>query len=219
MNLSIDNVTNLHLHIAPAIQDLASAFAEFDNDKHMVATVHAEERIVPKSADPSDPPAYGEYWPGQGGFYAGMVPPLHGAPARHLIFSESQADALKWGAYGEDRPGARSHFDGKANTAALLIAVDHPAAAWAAGIEADGHKDFYLPSQLELMIAFVCAGHRFRKEGWYWSSTQTSAHRAFVQGFQNGGSKWLDKASEYQARAVRSCLALQPFATSERGTA
>ena len=156
------------------------------------------------------PPAPGEYWPGQGGIYCGVLPAVGDRPAQHLVFSVAETQ-LTWGPYGEEFPGAKSRHDGRANTAALVAAHDSgperspkfPAAKWASEHTADGHQDFHLPSQAELFMASLHAPQVFNKEGWYWSSTQLSADDAFEQGFEYGGSLWGGKDSERRVRAVR----------------
>ncbi|WP_219209478.1 DUF1566 domain-containing protein [Variovorax boronicumulans] len=149
------------------------------------------------------PPAAGEYWADQGGYFICTQPALLGLPARHLIFGDLEHDELAYGPY-EDIEGARSQLDGAANTRALLAASDeHQAAKWAATYTADGHTDFHLPSRVDLLMAYVCAPQLFKKSGWYWSSTQTSRYNAFVQAFEDGGSNWDDKDDRHRARACR----------------
>jgi hypothetical protein len=151
------------------------------------------------------PPAIGEYWPGQGGFYAGSWPamPHLKLPARHLVFSEEEAK-LAYGGYGQDEPLAGARLDGRANTSALIASShEHPAAQWAADFRKDGHTDFHLPCQADLFLAALMAPHRFEKEGWYLSSTQNSRNLAFVQDFQDGHSRWDFKGFEFRVRAVR----------------
>jgi hypothetical protein len=158
------------------------------------------------------PPAIGEYWPGQGGIYGGILPAFDGMPARHMIFSAADApDRLTWGPYGEKVDGTSSRTDGRANTATLLAKAilkggdkpTYPAAEWAATYTADGHNDFHLPSQAELFMASLYAPEAFGQESWYWSSTQYSADGAFVQGFEGGYSFWSLKGDDCRVRAVR----------------
>lgn len=150
------------------------------------------------------PPAFGEYWPGQGGFYGGTLPATPELPAQHLVFSEAQTEDLSWGPYGTEIAGVSSRTDGRANTQALLSSGhEHPAAQWAAKQTADGHTDFHLPSQAELFIALLCAPEKFKKSSWYWSSTQTSRNYAFAQDFEYGYSACSYKDNECRVRAVR----------------
>ncbi len=41
-----------------------------------------------------DTPALGELWPGQGGYYVGILPALGDRPAQHLIASAQEAEGL-----------------------------------------------------------------------------------------------------------------------------
>ncbi len=156
----------------------------------------------------SNPPAFGEYWPGQGGIYGGIMPSMDGHPARHLVFSTEAPDRLTWGPYGTAVAEASSRSDGRANTAAILAHKAtkgdvFPAAEWAAAFSADGHQDFHLPSQAELFMAALYAPKAFNPNHWHWSSTQTSADFACVQGFEDGTSGWHGKDNGYRVRAVR----------------
>lgn len=164
---------------------------------------------TPAPTQATQPPAIGEYWPGQGGIYCGILPAFDGYPARHLIASTQDAPSrLTWGPYGEEIEGAGSRTDGRANTAALLAAKaatgeNFPAAEWASKHQADGHSDFHLPSQAELFMASLYAPKAFGQASWYWSSTQHSAFNAFAQTFEYGGSDWLIKVNDFRVRAVR----------------
>lgn len=154
---------------------------------------------------PAGLPAIGEYWPGQGGVYIAKLPALHHLPERHLILATEEKDGLAWGQGGKEVPGADSQHDGHANTQALLQHGDHPAAAWAAAHQADGHSDFYLPSRLELLMCWLAAPQLFKKDGWYWSSSQFSRSHAWCQGFERGGSYGSGvKDNELRARPVRT---------------
>ena len=187
MNLHIANAT-IHLHCGAtgALQELAtSAFAP--------------ARITVRIA----PPAHGEPWPGQGGRYICTLPPLLHLPERNLIAGDGEAEDLTYGP-AVDVPGAASHINGRANTAALLATGQkHPAAEWVHGYTADGHTDFFLPSRLDLLMAYICAPTLFKTIGWYWSSTQFSRYGAFVQDFEGGGSSWVSKGYVYRVRAFR----------------
>ena len=157
------------------------------------------------------PPASGQYWHGQGGIFLLTLPELHGMPARHLIASQDEAEALIWGPYGKDMAHAKSQVDGDANTAALIASQhEHPAAAWCAGYTRDGHSDFYLPARLDMLHAYIAAPELFDKDGWYWTSTQLSADSAFAQYFRYGSSHWNVKDHEFRVRAFRS-IHLQPL--------
>ena len=153
-------------------------------------------------------PPVGKLWPGQG-IYAGIMRGEKGLPDYHLFISGDPATAhagIAWGASGQHEAGACSAFDGHANTAALVASKhDHPAAQWAAGLHADGHADWYLPSRRELRLLWVNVPE-LMAEGWHWSSTQYGARSAWGQDFAGGYQFYYGKAHEGRARAVRRFL-------------
>ncbi|MDF3822571.1 hypothetical protein P3G55_21905 [Leptospira sp. 96542] len=149
------------------------------------------------------PPAIGQYWPGQGGFYGGILPAILDQPAAHMVWSEKEWEDFAWGERGHDIVGARSRINGQVNTRAMLAVGNCPAAIVANNYRQDDHADFFLPSQYQLFIASLLAPVLFKKEGWYWSSTQLSADFAFVQDFEGGGSGWDSKDLEFRVRALR----------------
>ncbi len=153
------------------------------------------------------PPAHGQIWPGQGGRFICSMPALMGVPARHLVAGLHDSEKrLRYGPY-VDMPGATSHIDGRANTAALLAAGGgYHAAEWASAYTADGHADFHLPSRLDMVMAHICAREHFDKSRLYATSTQGSRSSAFVQVFEYGGSDWGLKGYEFRVRAFRWVL-------------
>ena len=153
-------------------------------------------------------PIPGTYWPGQGGIYLGDLPAFGDQPAVRMVGSIEEREELVHGGRGTEVPGATSRTNGRANTAALLAhgkahGIDFPAAAWCAQHVADGHQDFHLPSQAELFMAMLHCQSAFKKEGWYWSSTQSAADDAFAQAFEYGLSSWDYKDGKFRVRAVR----------------
>src|SRR6218665_1546553 len=140
-------------------------------------------------------PRIGQLWPDQG-IDGGIVRGEKGLPDHHLFVSTSAATIntkVAWGPRDVQVAGADSSLDGRANTIALVGHVQaHPAAAWAASIEADGHADWYLPSRRELRLLWVNVPELFAS-GWYWSSTQYSAHYAWGQYFVDGYQGNYDK--------------------------
>lgn len=163
-----------------------------------------DPRIARSSiADPSQVPIPGDYWVGQGGIYAGIMPALDGARPYHLILSVDEVADVVWGSYGHDEDEATSRHDGLENTRALIESKqDHPAALWAELYEKDGHTDFYLPAQRELNLAYATCAENFEK-AWYWSSTQYSAYGAWGQTFVDGNQGTAYKDLAGRARAVR----------------
>ena len=136
-------------------------------------------------------PRIGEYWPGQGGIYAGIMPDYEGESPYHLVLSMDEAVHVEWGAYSKSHEGARSESDGYANTAALTqCGHSHPAAQWAAHYQKDGHRDFHLPAQRELEMVAATLADRFSRSQWYWSSTErsdTAARGSNFNGMPFGG--------------------------------
>lgn len=150
---------------------------------------------------PSDIPPIGAEWPGQGGINGGLVRGRDGQPDYYLIFAKTDAADLKWGGYGSESK-ATSNWDGLANTKSLIEEGGHPAAEYAVSFEADGHTDFYLPSQAELMLGWVNVPELFSKT-WYWSSTQYSSNLAFATHFTGGSTDYYGKKDAFRVRAVR----------------
>lgn len=153
-------------------------------------------------------PALGEYWPGQGGVFAGTIRGRDEHPDYHLIVAQGaggESQDLQWGGYSRES-AATSKWDGLANTRALAESeADHPAAQWAALLEHDGKSDWYLPAQAELALAWVNVPELF-SEGWHWSSSQFSAYNAWYQYFYDGSQNNDGKSYEGRARAVRRLL-------------
>ncbi|RNF73241.1 DUF1566 domain-containing protein [Pseudomonas putida] len=155
-------------------------------------------------AVPSSVPALGSYWPGQGGYNAGLVRGEDGAPDYYLIVPVlTEQIRAEWGGRGEECEGATSMSDGLANTRALLAdSNEHPAAKLASELTADGHNDFYLPARRELQVAEANVPELFDK-AYHWSSSQRSAHYAYTMGFEDGWLNYGLKSFEFLVRPVR----------------
>lgn len=91
--------------------------------------------------------------PFEGGFFAGRF--RIGTDEFALIVApKAEGETTgKWGEYGADIEGARSCFDGKANTQAMTEAGSD-LAKWALGLTIGGLADWYLPSRDELEILY-----------------------------------------------------------------
>jgi hypothetical protein len=151
-------------------------------------------------------PGIGEYWPGQGGLYAGIMPGSEGHHARHLIVSVDEVDGVAWGGWNASETDARSSHDGSTNTWALMgCGHAHPAAQWAADYTKDGHTDFHLPSRRELEVAAGTMRDAFAP-AWYWSSTEHSWATAWGRSFGNDEARRIveSKYESGRARAVRT---------------
>jgi hypothetical protein len=111
------------------------------------------------------PAVIGEPW--GGGFFAGYIShTADGNPTHALIVAPRATGAtgtgytlttdLAWKTSNTTTAGTTSSFDGAANTAAMVAAgiVDHPAAQFCVNLSVGGFTDWYLPSRLELEIAY-----------------------------------------------------------------
>ncbi|MDG9928300.1 MULTISPECIES: DUF1566 domain-containing protein [unclassified Pseudomonas] len=169
-----------------------------------LAQVGATQQVADDAitAAAQNAPRIGDYWPGQGGHNAGFVPEQEGTPAHYLIVGAQDLGDRAWGGRGKESD-ATSKRDGLANTQALLLEGDHPAATACAEHQADNHRDFYLPACAELYQAWLNAPDLFAKDCWYWSSTQRSATSAFTMLFEDGYQHYYGKYYEFRVRPVR----------------
>ena len=111
------------------------------------------------------PAVIGEPW--GGGYFAGYIShTADGNPTHALIVAPrlegatgtgyTLANNLAWKTANTTTAGTGSFFDGAANTAAMVTAglADHPAANFCVGLNIGSFTDWYLPSRLELDIAY-----------------------------------------------------------------
>lgn len=146
-------------------------------------------------------PAIGQYWPGQGGYYAGIM--RDGDKQWHLVLVDTPAIESAWGTYGETIPGEFSRRDGQHNTALILAAdTDNKIASHFTALLIEGHKDCYWPSQCETNLLFANLPYHVTAE-WLWSSTPASDRTAVIQNFGYGRQAVLSKDLTYSAQAVR----------------
>ncbi len=165
--------------------------------------------VLPPAANvqpitPTNIPALGAEWLGQGGFNSGLVAARGDVPAHYLIIAKEDIGTHEWGGRGKES-GATSKTDGRANTEALHGGDrdDHPAADACVEYQADGHNDFYLPACAELYHCWVSVPELFAKDTWYWSSSQRSADYAFTMDFVDGYQDFYGKHGEFRVRPVR----------------
>lgn len=89
----------------------------------------------------------------EGGFYAGRFN-CDGAVYALIVSPKAQGEtSMPWGEYGKDIPGARSCFNGLANTQAMAEAGSD-LAKWALDLNISGHTDWYIPSRDELEMLY-----------------------------------------------------------------
>jgi hypothetical protein len=164
--------------------------------------------VLPPAANvqpiaPTNIPAMGSEWPGQGGFNGGLVAARGDIPAHYLIIAKEDIGAYEWGGRGKESD-ATSKTDGYTNTVELCQNDDkHPAADACAEHQADGHHDFYLPACAELYHCWVSVPDLFAKDCYYWSSSQRSAYGAFGMDFVAGIQTSSGKVNELRVRPVR----------------
>ncbi|WP_417285326.1 hypothetical protein [Comamonas sp.] len=159
------------------------------------------EAPAPAAAQSSSKPQIGDYWPGQGGFYAGDMRGDDGT-VYGLIVSDcdtaKDVGTAKWGTDGERD---LSQWDGLDNTRRLVN--ECPAAKLATNHTADEHKDFYLPARRELQLAAANVPHLFGDDNWYWSSTHYGQSTAWAVDFELGRTSRNFRYDEFRVRPVR----------------
>lgn len=149
-------------------------------------------------------PEIGDYWRGEGGLYAGIMPDYAGNRPYYLVVSVDEAVGVPWGGHSRTEEKARSQHDGDANSKALARCPHpHPAARWAADYRKDGHDDFHLPARRELDVAMTVLPEHFTASDWYWSSTDRTAELALGRTNNLPALKDMNKTFEGRARAVR----------------
>jgi hypothetical protein len=153
------------------------------------------------------PVRIGQPWPEQGGDLAAILraPPVDGIeqPLIALIAAGRKHEFKStWGEYGQDVAGARSRLDGRANTDAMA-AAGCKAAQRVRKLDIDGHSDWFIPALGQLNAAAANAPELFDPKSVLWTSTQLSAHIAFVQDFEYGDSDWNGKDDRWQVRPFR----------------
>lgn len=157
--------------------------------------------VTPASAA-SDIPAIGEIWPGEGGVNGGLFPG-DGKPYYLIVPTGADAEGeFEWGGYGNELNGAKSAWDGRANTDDLIAADEsYPAAQFCAAFEREGHKDFHLMSRREASFLEITLGDKdvFSKR-YHWTSSQFSAYDAYTMDFVDG---WLYGYGNYDERVAR----------------
>ncbi|MCR8931967.1 MULTISPECIES: DUF1566 domain-containing protein [unclassified Pseudomonas] len=156
-------------------------------------------------ASASGIPAVGEIWPGEGGVNGGLFPG-DGKPYYLIVPTGADAEGeFEWGGYGNELNGAKSAWDGRANTDDLIGADEsYPAAQFCTAFEREGHKDFYLMSRREASFLEITLGDKdvFSKR-YHWTSSQFSANNAYNMSFEVGWLTSYGKSDERVARPVR----------------
>src|SRR5690242_8750247 len=139
-----------------------------------------------------------EYWPGQGGRFAGIIGGEGDEPAAGLVLvCDADGNPIilteEYGCYGVEVEGASNRRNGAKNQEALLKTGNSPLAkAAAAVVSSDGQTDCYPAALAELQI-LNANFPEFDGMGWVLSSTQVGANSARYQYFEDGYSYWSNK--------------------------
>ena len=155
------------------------------------------------------PPRIGDYWNGQGGYYAGIV--RDGKHQWHLLLAAKSVGHIEseWGKYSNNIRGDFSARDGLQNTCLILASEpENEIANHFTALLIDGHKDFYWPAKFEQNLICINLPEEISPE-WHWSSTQYSAYLAWFQHFEDGTQGFDFKYCRYAARAVRRILIIE----------
>lgn len=153
------------------------------------------------SVVPTHQAKIGQYLPGQGGIYAGVILGDDGVVYGLVVASEDLEGTYTWGP--DDGERTASNWDGLVNTNDLLRHDSaHPAARAAKAYSADGHADFYLPAKREMQIIAANLPHLFQPKP-YWTSTPSGATNAWAVPFEYGGVFYWRRFREFRVRPVR----------------
>lgn len=164
--------------------------------------------VAPAAAVAPLIPAVGEYWPGQGGKLIGLHP-----KGGYLVAAEPLEGNFQFGRYNQDLTGF-SPTDGETNTRALVNLGDTPAALAASKYTADGHHDFYLPSQTEGAMILGALG---LSDDAFWTSTPYGSYTAWAVFFEDGSVTNWSRPGEFRVRPVRRVIpsSIHPFSVPE----
>jgi hypothetical protein len=154
--------------------------------------------------------------PWQGGFYFGRI--FVGLQAFALVVAPKADGELvdrQWHDDEDEVEGAKSYFDGLANTEAMVAAGSELANDIRA-LRIGGHDDWFLPSRQDALVLkgneeaagvlFAEGGPQRFERAWYWTSTQHAdvPDYAWCQSFDGGGQGYGWKGrTTIRARAVR----------------
>ena len=157
--------------------------------------------VAAQAPNPAGRPTIGDYWPGQGGFYAGDMRGDDGTVYGLIVSDCDVAKDVGTAAWGPAGKHELSEWDGLVNTQKL--AATSAAAKLAVAHNADQHSDFYLPARRELQLACATVPHLFGADEWYWSSTPRFDDYAWAVVFEFGPTWYAYRYSEFRVRPVR----------------
>lgn len=126
-------------------------------------------------------PSIGQEWPEQGGIFIGSR--LIDGAVHHVII-----------------PGGKE-FD------LADVEFDQLSSAVAERGEVNGHSDWRVPEQEDMMLAYINAPHLFDKEDWYWTAKPYGSTFAWAVSFEYGGVLLWSRRGEFRVRPVRNIIA------------
>ena len=171
------HIETININVHQGQSAVAKAFLEALLRAPDLGEEHEANAMTPAPAAAAfapSAPKIGEYWPGQGGIYAGVARGLEGAPDYHLILcAEAPKADFEW-------------------QAALDLAKT---------ISADGYSDFRVPTRFESALLYANLQDQFETDRWHWTSTQYSEDTAWIQHFNDGrqgnGSKYYERRCRF----------------------
>lgn len=194
------HIQTAHFHFAPNAS--AEALASLERAMQHVGRTGPEIEPTNAHATAERPViAIGDYWVGQGGFFAGDFLGDDGRIYGLIVADCGNAQDIGRARHCENGERDLSQWDGLDNTQRLKNGC--PAALMASQHIADGHSDFYLPARRELQLACANVPHLFGDESWYWSSTPYGESTAWAVHFENGYTDYYDRDLEFRVRPFR----------------
>jgi len=191
--ITIQSLTIENVHIGAGLPSMARSFIA-----SLLASPEPEAVAAAATPDDTGRPAIGEYWPGQGGIYAGDFRTGDGTVYGVIVAKEQDVGRARWAPDGERD---LSDWDGLTNTAALRN--ECPAAKLAGDYVRDEHSDFYLPARRELQLAAANLHDTFGKESYYWTSTPHGEYYAWAVDFEDGLTGYDYRNYEFRVRPFR----------------
>lgn len=124
-------------------------------------------------------PCIGDYWPGEGGVFHGLIAGQNGKPDYALISAE------------------KKHHHAGAGFAEMQ---EYPK-----GLTIDGHNDFKMPTRKEQRVQYANAKLGQFEDAWYWSCEQSADDSVYAwsQTFSNGSQGYWPKVTKDRGCAVR----------------
>lgn len=198
-------MTSIHIKdstiiFSPGVSPEALASLE----RAMTAVGRAGPEVEPTNVQttPERPAiAIGDYWVGQGGFFAGDFLGDDGRIYGLIVADCGSTKDVGCARHCQTGDRDLSQWDGLDNTNRLKN--DCPAALIASQYSKDGHNDFYLPARRELQLAVANVPGLFGTEDWYWSSTPYGEDYAWAVDFEDGYTSSRNLLNEFRVRPIR----------------